>query len=87
MVFLTLLNPRYGNLYFDKEGIEMDQTIDALVADKIYNDDRNHPLESVPRPPPPQQQNQISSLGLSVFEKRRLQLLSDSNLGIVVFER
>ena len=36
----------------------------------------------MPTPPPPQQQNRISSQGLSVFEKRRLQLLSYSNLGI-----
>ena len=79
---LTLLDPRYGNLYFDKEGIEMDQTIDALITDKIYDVDRNPALELVPRPPPQQQLNSTSSQGLSVFEKRRLRLLSDSDLGI-----
>ena len=79
---LTLLDPRYGNLYFDKEGIEMDQTIDALITDKIYDVDRNPALELVPRPPPQQQQNSTSSQGLSVFEKRRLKLLSDSDLGL-----
>ena len=78
---LTLLDPRYGNLYFDKEGIVMEETIDALISDKIYDEDRNPQLETAPRTSQ-QQLDPIPSQSLSVFEKRRQQLLKDSNLGI-----
>ena len=78
---LTLLDPRYGNLYFDKEGIVMEETIDALISDKIYNEDRNPQLETASRTSQ-QQLDPIPSQSLSVFEKRRQQLLKDSYLGI-----
>ena len=79
---LTLLDPRYGNLYFDSQGTQMGDAIDALERDKIFNEDRDPPsVETAARTPTEQQQNQVPPERLSVFERRRLQLLSRSDAG------
>ena len=69
---LTLLDPRYGKLYFNEE--QLKKAIDDICRDKVYNTERGVSVSPVILPSPVLETP--SSTAASSFEKRREKLLA-----------
>ena len=69
---LTLLDPRYGKLYFNEE--QLQKAIDDICRDKVFNTERGVSVSPVVWPSPVSET--LSSTSASSFEKRRAKLLA-----------